>query len=182
MLNSLFRLAVEHSTRRTPWASSRWSPGLIDLRPEDWSVAAWITAEPGCTRTRTIPHSSGPGYRPFLRVQSVSNHSSMRWFFTRPSTARRPTPADFAYRVSHGPDLRSCSLHSLNRKSMTFFEPVATRLAPLHSLLWIARKRMRPDFLRAGLNEHRLKVRLRTPQSIVVSFFFGSKMMYRSAN
>ena len=51
---------------------------------------------------------------------------------------------------------------------MTFFQPVSSRMAPVHSLLWIARKRMRPGFLRAGLNEHRLKVRLRTPQSMVV--------------
>ena len=168
MSNSLFRLAVGRSTRRRPWPLSRWSPGLIDLRRDDWSVVAWIAAEPGCTRTRTIPNSTGPGYWPFVRVLSVSNHSSMRWFFARPSTARRPTRADFADRVGDGPDLRSCSLHSLNRKAMTFFQPVSSRMAPVHSLLWIARKRMRPGFLRAGLNEHRLKVRLRTSRSILV--------------
>ena len=111
------------------------------------SFAAWIAAEPGCNRTRTIPNSSRPGYWPFVRVLSVSNHSSMRWFFARPSTAPRPTRADFDDRVGDGPDLRSCSLHSLNRKAMTFFQPVSSRLAPLHPLLWIARKRMRPDFL-----------------------------------
>jgi len=132
------------------------------------SFAAWIAAEPGCNRTRTIPNSSGPGYWPFVRVLSVSNHSSMRWFFARLLTARRPTRADFDDRVGDGPDLRSCSLHSLNRKAMTFFQPVSSRLASLHPLPWIARKRMRPDFLCACLNEHRLKVRLRTSQSILV--------------
>jgi hypothetical protein len=70
--------------------------------------------------------------------------------------------------VGDGPDLWSCSLRSLNRKSMTIFQPESSRLAPRHPLLRIARKRTRPDFLCAGLNEHRLKVRLRTPQSIVV--------------
>ena len=34
---------------------------------------------------------------------------------------------------------------------MTYFQPVSSRLAPLHPLPWIARKRMRPDFLSAAL-------------------------------
>jgi hypothetical protein len=131
------------------------------------SFAAWIAAEPGCKRTRTVPDSSGPGYWPFVRVLSVSNHSSMRWFFARLSTARRPTRVDLNDRVGDGPDL-ALSLHFLNRKAMTFFQPVSSRQAPLNPLPWIARKRMRPNFLCACLNEHRLKGRLRTSRSILV--------------
>ena len=90
------------------------------------SVSAWIAAESGCNRTRTMPNSSGPGYWPFVGILSVSNHSSMRWFFARRSTARRPTRVDLDDRVGDGPDRRS-SLHSLNRKAMTFFQPVSSR-------------------------------------------------------
>jgi hypothetical protein len=110
------------------------APGVISMgagahRPQarGQSIAAWIAAEFGCNRTRTIPNSSGPGYWPFVGVLSVSNHSSMRWFFARHSTARRPTRADLDDRVGDGPNLGS-SLHCLNRKAMTFFQQAASRL------------------------------------------------------
>jgi hypothetical protein len=54
---------VGRSTRWRPWPLDRWPPGLIDLRRDDWSVAARIVAKSGRTRTRTVPRSSGPGYQ-----------------------------------------------------------------------------------------------------------------------
>src|SRR5262249_5367653 len=137
------------------------SPGLVDLRRDDRSVAASIAVEPGCIRTPTPANASGPGYWPCVRVRSISNHRSMRTYVARPSSARRPTGADSGDKLGDGPAPRSRCRHSLNRMEMACDEPVASRRAPVHPLKWIAPKHVRPDFLGAGLSEQRLKVPLR---------------------
>ena len=131
------------------------------------SFATWIALESGCNRTRTVPNSSGPpigpsfGFCPFRTTARCDGSSHDL------QPLADPLKRNFDDRVGDGPNRQSCSVHTLNRKSMTTFQPESSRLAPRNPLLRIARKQMRPGFLCAGLNEHRLKVRLRTPQSMV---------------
>jgi hypothetical protein len=151
MSNSLFRLAVD--------APFDGGPGryLDGRRGSSTSGERTDPSQPGlpgdqaATGREQDPTHPGPAIGPSFGFCPISSHRTMRWLFARPSTARRPTRASFACRVGDGPDLRSCSLHSLNRKARTYFEPVSGRLAPIRPLLWSVRRWMRPDFLCAGL-------------------------------